>query len=62
VFVTLFADGMLPAGILLANSISQDGHGSLPLLAVSRGDFVRVKVVNSLAALVLGGVALLLFG
>jgi hypothetical protein len=32
VFVTLFAQGTLPFAILLANSVVQDGHGTLPLL------------------------------
>jgi hypothetical protein len=61
VFVTLYATGSLPLGILLANSIVQDGHGALPLLAVSRTGFLAAKAVNLAVALVLGGVALLLF-
>jgi len=54
VFVTMFAKGMIPFSVLLANSIVQDGHGMLPLLACSRRDFVKVKVVNLLVGLVVG--------
>ncbi len=46
IFVTLFAQGALPFAILLANSIVQDGHGTLPLLAVSRRAFLWLKLVN----------------
>jgi hypothetical protein len=54
VFLGLYADGLIPLAVLLANSISQDGHGALPLLAVSRRDFLRLKLINSLAALAVG--------
>jgi len=54
VFVTLFAEGSLPFAILLANSVVQDGHGTLPLLAVSRRAFVWLKLVNIAFGLVLG--------
>lgn len=46
IFVSLFAQGTLPFAILLANSIVQDGHGTLPLLAVSRAAFLWLKLVN----------------
>ena len=54
VFVTLFAAGTLPFGILLASSIVQDGHGMLPMLAVSRKGFILVKFINILVGLVIG--------
>jgi len=54
VFVTLFAEGLIPFSILLASSISQDGHGSLPLLAESKRGFVSVKSVNMIVALLVG--------
>ena len=54
IFVTLFAGGMIPFSILLASSISQDGHGSLPLLAESKRSFLYVKSVNMVVALVVG--------
>jgi len=58
VFVTLFSQNMLPFSILLANSIVQDGHGMLPLLAETREGFVKVKLINMLVGLVMGFVLL----
>ncbi len=54
VFVTLFASGTIPFSILLASSISQDGHGMLPLLAESKRGFIAVKLVNVIVALIIG--------
>lgn len=54
VFVTLFAAGVIPAPVLIASCISQDGHASLPLLAESKGAFIRAKAINCLMALVVG--------
>jgi hypothetical protein len=45
---------------LLANSISQDGHGMIPLLAESKRSFIAVKTTNLLVALLVGGIAYLL--
>jgi hypothetical protein len=53
-FVTLFATGMVPFSVLLASSISQDGHASLPLLAENKRGFVKAKVVNALVAALFG--------
>lgn len=61
VFVTLFASGVIPFPVLLANSIVQDGHASLPLLADSKTAFVKakaVKVVLGLAVFVVWGLLL----
>ena len=54
IFVTLFASGAIPFSVLLASSISQDGHGSLPLLAESKQGFLAVKSVNIIFALIIG--------
>lgn len=59
-FVTLFAQGSIPFAILLANSIVQDGHGTLPLLAVSGRAFLWLKLVNVSLGLLLGWVWLYL--
>ncbi|MFQ5538208.1 MAG: putative manganese transporter [Gemmatimonadota bacterium] len=59
-FVTLYATGTLPLGILVASSIVQDGHGTLPLLAVSKAAFVRLKVINLVVGLAVGGLLLVL--
>jgi hypothetical protein len=45
VFVVLFVQGTIPLSILLANSIVQNGHGSLPLFAESKKSFVIVKII-----------------
>ena len=54
IFVTLFAQGSIPFSILLASSISQDGHGMLPMLAESRRTFLAVKIVNIIYAFIVG--------
>jgi hypothetical protein len=53
-FVTLFATGMVPFSVLLASSISQDGHASLPLLAESKRSFVKAKIINVIVATIIG--------
>ncbi|MBQ6305005.1 MAG: arsenic efflux protein [Bacteroidales bacterium] len=53
-FVTLFASGMVPFSVLLASSISQDGHASLPLLAESKRSFAKAKLINALVAAIAG--------
>ena len=52
--ITLFAQGIIPFSVLLASSISQDGHGMLPLLAESKRGFLSVKIVNMFFALIVG--------
>ena len=52
VFVTLFASGIIPFPVLLANSIVQDGHASLPLIADSKTAFLKAKAVKVGIALV----------
>ncbi|MBW2105454.1 MAG: arsenic efflux protein [Deltaproteobacteria bacterium] len=54
IFVTLFAQGSIPFGILLASSVVQDGHGMLPLLAESKRSFVSVKILNFTVGLIAG--------
>ena len=53
-FISLYSAGTIPLSILLANSVVQDGHGSLPLLAETRRGFVKMKAVNLLVGLLLG--------
>ncbi|MCF6181602.1 putative manganese transporter [Lutibacter sp.] len=60
IFVTLFAQGSIPFSILLASSISQDGHGMLPMLAESKRSFFAVKIVNMIYAFIVGLSTLLL--
>ena len=60
IFVTLFATGVVPFPVLLASSISQDGHASIPLLAESRRSFLWAKLINCLVALLAGFGAMLI--
>ncbi len=54
ILVTMFAEGTIPFGVLLASSIVQDGHGMLPLLAESKRGFIFVKIINFLVGLLIG--------
>jgi hypothetical protein len=54
IFVTLFFSGHLPLSILLANSVVQDGHASLPLLAESKKSFLFVKAINVIIGMIVG--------
>ena len=60
IFVTLFATGIVPFPVLLASSISQDGHSSIPLLAESKKSFLWAKLINCAVALVAGFSAMLI--
>jgi hypothetical protein len=60
IFVTLYAAGVVPLPVLLASSISQDGHASLPLIAENRKSFLWAKVINCIVALAVGFTAMLL--
>ena len=56
-FVNMFAKGIAPFSVLLANSIVQDGHACLPLLAQSRRAFFIVKGVKLVLGLGFGFLA-----
>jgi hypothetical protein len=58
IFVTLFAGGYIPMSVLLANSIVQDGHGMLPVLAYSRRVFILIKIINLIFGLAVGAAAM----
>lgn len=58
-FVTFYAQGLIPFSILLASSVVQDGHGTIPLLAHSRKTFLNVKLINLGIGLFLGAIGLL---
>ncbi len=61
IFVTMFASGLVPFSVLLASSISQDGHCALPLLAENKAGFLKAKLINCAVAAV-AGYALYFFG
>lgn len=54
VFISLYMAGAIPFSILLVNSIVQDGHGSLPLLAESKRSFFYMKIINMAIGLIVG--------
>lgn len=58
IFLTLFAKGLIPFSVLLVSTLSQDGHGLLPLLSYSVRDTIKVQIFTTLFAL---GVGLALF-
>lgn len=58
VFISLYAAGVIPFSVLLTSSISQDGHGVLPLLSYSFRDSIIIKVYNFFIALIIGWLAI----
>ena len=56
IFVTLFAQGIVPFSVLLASSVVQDGHGALPLLSHSPRDVLLIKGFNLVFGLALGAI------
>ena len=60
IFVLLFAQGLLPLSLLLASSIAQDGHGTLPLLAETPKGFAAVKIANLIVAFIAGAAGILM--
>jgi len=56
VFVMMFSNGLIPFSVLLTSSISQDGHGMLPLLSYTVKDSLLIKVFNIAFALIIGGI------
>jgi hypothetical protein len=53
-FLILFKEEMIPFSVLLVNTISQDGHGLLPLLSYSVKDTINVQIFTTLFALAVG--------
>jgi len=58
IFVFLYAQGAAPLSVLLTSSLVQDGHGLLPLLAISVRDALVVKLFNLAIGLAAGYAAL----
>jgi hypothetical protein len=54
VFITLFAGGAIPFSILLTNSIVQEGHAGLPLLAESKRGFIWMKAISVAVGFIVG--------
>ncbi|MCK5299920.1 MAG: selenocysteine protein, partial [Candidatus Aenigmarchaeota archaeon] len=60
IILTMFATGMVPFSVLLANSLIQDGHGLLPILGYSVSDALKIKLFNFIFGLTIGLILLLL--
>ena len=58
IFVTFYAKGAMPISILLANSIVQEGHGLLPLLAESKRSVLAIKAFKFILGFAIGAAAL----
>ncbi|HPV88305.1 MAG TPA: putative manganese transporter [Bacteroidales bacterium] len=61
IFVTLFASGTIPFSILLANSIVQDGHAGLPLLAETKKGFFIAKALKIVIAVAVAAAIQLIY-
>jgi hypothetical protein len=59
-FLTLYSRRMIPFSVLLVNTLSQDGHGLLPLLSYSVKDTVYVQVFTTSFSLIVGAFLFLL--
>ena len=60
IFVTLFVNGTIPFSILMASSIVQDGHGAIPLLALSKKSFLVLKLINLIIGFIIGAIGLII--
>lgn len=60
IFVVLCASGALPFYVLLASSVSQQGHVSLPLLAESKKNWLCAKIICAAIAFTAGMCAMML--
>ena len=54
IFITLFISGAIPFSVLLTNSIVQEGHAGLPLLAESKRGFFWMKAISAIVGLMVG--------
>lgn len=54
IFITMFAAGHIPFSILLANTIVQDGHAGLPLLAETKLGFISMKAIKLIIGFTIG--------
>jgi len=46
IFVTMFANGLIPFSVLFTSTFVQDGHGMLPMLSYSVRDSMMIKAFN----------------
>jgi len=54
IFVTMFANGLVPFSVLFTSAYVQDGHGMLPMLSYSIKDSILIKVFNLIFGISIG--------
>ncbi len=54
IFLFLYIEGLIPLSVLFVNTLSQDGHGLLPLIAHSVKDTVYVQIFTTSFSLFVG--------
>jgi len=54
IFITMFANGLVPFSVLFTSSFVQDGHGLLPMLSYSVRDTIIIKGFNVVFGLLTG--------
>lgn len=60
IFLILFSKGLIPFSVLLVSTLSQDGHGLLPLLSHTIKDTLYVQIFTTGFSLVIGIILLLI--
>jgi len=50
----LYSKGLVPFSVLLVNTLSQDGHGLLPLLSYSLKDTIYVQIFTTIFSIIIG--------
>jgi len=58
-FFSLFIEQAIPFSILLANSIVQEGHAGIPLLAEDKKSFFIIKGIKIIVALLVGSIMII---
>jgi hypothetical protein len=61
IFLILYSKGLIPFSVLLVSTLSQDGHGLLPLLSHTIKDTLYVQIFTTGFSLIIG-IMLLLIG
>lgn len=51
IFIEMFAAGIIPLPVLIANCIVQDGHAGIPLIIKDWKAFIQIKTVKTVLAL-----------
>jgi hypothetical protein len=54
IFLILYSKGLIPFSVLLVSTLSQDGHGLLPLLSHSLKDTVYVQLFTTSFSVMVG--------